>query len=440
LFLLKSSFAVGLGLGISSYFFFVCLLLLGAPNLFCVATEISVLTSLIALILYSIMRSNNKASVFERKYSNVPKKSYSLLFGGFWIVFILAITVFIFRSLTDPHGSWDAWAIWNMRARFIFRGGDKWTEAFSSIYSWSHPDYPLLIPGNIARIWNYMGSETPVAPVSIALLFTLSTVTLTVSSISHIRSHSQGFLAGLVLLGIGDFTRCGADQCADVPFGFFVLATLVLFFLYERVPEGGFRFVVLSGIMAGFSAWTKNEGLLLITSVIIAHFIIAFPMKGWKTYVLELTSFMAGLLPILIVIGYFKILIAPPNDLFAGQGVKLTIQRLGDFSRYLAVGSSFIAAFFEIVQVRIVILPICLLFLGLSCPKQYRLSIYISLIVLFIMLLGYFMVYIVTPRDLVWHLRTSLRRLFLQLLPTVIFIFFVLVNTPEEIQTNRSNR
>lgn len=81
----------------------------------------------------------------------------------------------------------------------------------------------------------------------------------------------------------------------------------------------------------------------------------------------------------------------------------------------------------------------CLLFLGLSYPEQYKISIYISSIVLLLMLMGYFMVYIISPHDLVWHLNTSLERLFLQLLPSAIFIFFVLLTTPEEMQINKSN-
>lgn len=240
-------------------------------------------------------------------------------------------------------------------------------------------------------------------------------------------------------LGITSFTCHGAQQCADVPFGFYVLATLVSFFLHDKVPERSLQLIFLSGIMAGFSAWTKNEGFLLIISVIIAHFIIVVPIKGWKTYAAEIVSFMAGLFPILIIIAYFKIQLAPPNDLFSGQGVKLIIDRLADFSRYLIVGKSFITTFFEIIKGRIIIFPICLLFLGLSYPEQYKISIYISSIVLLLMLMGYFMVYIISPHDLVWHLSSSLERLFLQLLPSAIFIFFVLLTTPEEMQINKSN-
>ena len=40
-------------------------------------------------------------------------------------------------------------------------------------------------------------------------------------------------------------------------------------------------------------------------------------------------------------------------------------------------------------------------------------------------LAGYFFIYLITPRDIYWHLRFSLNRLFLQLWPSAIFLFFV---------------
>ena len=47
-----------------------------------------------------------------------------------------------------------------MHARFLFRGGDHWREAFASGLDWSHWDYPLLLPLSIARGWRYMGGES----------------------------------------------------------------------------------------------------------------------------------------------------------------------------------------------------------------------------------------------------------------------------------------
>jgi hypothetical protein len=46
-------------------------------------------------------------------------------------------------------------------------------------------------------------------------------------------------------------------------------------------------------------------------------------------------------------------------------------------------------------------------------------------------LAGYFFVYVMTPLDLGYHLATSLNRFFLQLWPSVIFLFFMTAGAPE---------
>jgi len=48
-----------------------------------------------------------------------------------------------------------------------------------------------------------------------------------------------------------------------------------------------------------------------------------------------------------------------------------------------------------------------------------------AIITLALTLAGYFAIYLITPYDLYWHLRFSLNRLFLQLWPSAIFIFFL---------------
>jgi hypothetical protein len=61
-----------------------------------------------------------------------------------------------------------------------------------------------------------------------------------------------------------------------------------------------------------------------------------------------------------------------------------------------------------------------------------------SLFSVFFMLGGYFMIYLITPLNLQWHIETSIWRLFLQLWPTIIFSFFLMVATPEELFLKKS--
>jgi hypothetical protein len=48
------------------------------------------------------------------------------------------------------------------------------------------------------------------------------------------------------------------------------------------------------------------------------------------------------------------------------------------------------------------------------------------------MLASYFWVYLTTPHELTFHVTESINRLYLQLYPLFLFIYFLLLPTPEE--------
>jgi hypothetical protein len=134
----------------------------------------------------------------------------------------------------------------------------------------------------------------------------------------------------------------------------------------------------------------------------------------------------------LAALAYFKLSLAPANDLIAGQGMAVTMDRMLDLPRYLQVAKGFLAAFFDFLKGRIVLFPACVVLLGWSYNECYLRSCAVSAISLLSMAAGYFVIYVATPHDLAWHLDTSLKRLFLQLFPSVLLVFFVLLSTPEE--------
>ncbi|MBN1518282.1 glycosyltransferase family 39 protein [Candidatus Sumerlaeota bacterium] len=348
-------------------------------------------------------------------------------------MFVLSISAYGLIAFNQPHGDWDAWGIWNMRARFIFRGGEDWTGAFSGTLRWSHPDYPLLIPDNVARIWAYLGRDSVSAPIAIAFLFTFGTLALLAGSVASLRSRNQGLLAGLTLMCFASFIRYGAGQCADIPLGFYYLATLVPLHLADQEPDQKSRYLFLAGAMAGCSVWTKNEGVVFIVAMMLAHFAGAAINRGWRAYPRELLALIAGLAPVLIVLAAFKLRFPFPNHMTAGQLPAIYLERILDASRYLAIAKSFLITLLKIAQGAILIFPLAGLMLGFSWRQSSKKSGCISLIALALTLAGYFAAYLVSPHDLDWHLRTSNDRLFMQLLPGALFVFFILLRTPEEI-------
>src|SRR5258708_10695835 len=128
--------------------------------------------------------------------------------------------------MNKPHGDWDAWSIWNLRARFFVRGGQFWKDAFSSQLAWSHPDYPLLLPGIVAMLWTLAHTESAAAPIGVAFLFGLGTAGILTATLGILRGKAQAFIGGILLNGTGSFPENAAHQYPHIPLSLALLAHL----------------------------------------------------------------------------------------------------------------------------------------------------------------------------------------------------------------------
>lgn len=420
----------GLGLGILSIFLFIWLLVFGAEYREFLLFENTLLIFLIALFFYAIKKGKIVFNNDTHPKGPVDLTFFKNLSKIFYILIVFSLASFALRSVREPHGAWDALAIWNLHARFIFSGEESWRSLFSNLLDWSHPDYPLLLPLGIVNGWIRVGFESTTVPALFAFLFTFSIVLLLWSSIKILRTESQGVLAGLAILGTSAFITLGAAQYADVPISFFLLSTLVLLVFFDK--SGNHKLLVLAGFMAGLSVWTKNEGWVLILSLIAARVFTFASPRRWIDIICEMLYFAVGLAPVLMVVIYFKLNLAPQNDLLSAQGAE-TILKLTDFSRYVQVIKSYFLTSIKFTN-SLVSLPLLIFYRYLiGTDKNNKASSIFILYSLLFILMGYFFVYISTPKDLVWHLNSSLNRLFLQLWPSFIFYFFLIVKTPEQI-------
>jgi 4-amino-4-deoxy-L-arabinose transferase-like glycosyltransferase len=329
-----------------------------------------------------------------------------------------------------------------MRARFLFRGADQWSDAFSGLLgSWTHADYPLLLPASIARGWSFVGSDTTAVPVLVAGLFTFAIAWLLLASLSSLRSRGQGLVAAAVVLGWHELVMQGTWQYADVPLAFFILASVVAIALAGTVTDGRDRFLVLAGIMAGLAAWTKNEGLLFLLAFFVAHFAVTAHRRGWRKSLGATGSMLLGLAPILALVVWFKWGIAPSNDLIASLDLSTTLGRLTDMSRYGTVLAGFAIRLSRLGGWLVsapVALALYMLAVGVKLGERERPAVATAALAVGLTLAGYFFVFVITPHDLGWHVATSLHRLFLHAWPSLLFIFFLFARVPEEALTSPS--
>jgi hypothetical protein len=316
---------------------------------------------------------------------------------------VLMLVSFFTITHVNPHGAWDAWSIWNLRAKYLAGGEASWRYAVSQDIILQHPDYPLLTSSVIAHAWTSAHSSSTTVPAAVALLFMLATVLVLVAGLIWLRGIMPGLCAGAVLLAAPAWVKWGAAQYADVPLGLYFLVTLALL----STGRNDSRFALLAGVTASLSAWTKDEGLMF-TGVCLVVTLVLF---GAKRALMILT----GALPVLLFLVFFKLRIAPGVDAMWRQGAGVMLAKLSAGDRYATIVAQFAKEAGAVPE--LFILPLFGVALGFK-PNRAAVACFA---VVGLMVVGFFGGYLVTPYPLEWHLQSSLDRLYIQLLPGFLF-------------------
>jgi hypothetical protein len=399
-----------IGAGITSIVFFLCRLLLPGLPVLPMLIEIA----LAAGLGFEIYRTRSQAEITGPAKSGVWNAPLALL-----LIVVLGIGAVAMTSFweANPQGNWDAWAIWNLRARFLASGGNLPVRAWSPLLS-GHPEYPLLVPGFVARCWSYSGSTSPIAPAATGYVLFLALVAIGTGGIAALEGGSLGLLFGLALASSPFLLHEVPAQYSDIPLACFFGGTLVLMLLERPLA---------AGLLAGLASWTKDEGLLFLAVFLAAMAIARRRQFLWA---------FAGAIPAGALMLIFKLVLArgtasllTRNVQGVGPGSKLM-----DPGRYVTVIAAGVEQLWNMSSAGFhPILPLIVLGLALKFKANWRRDVLPAGTVTAAMLVGYFFVYIVTPYDLDWHLQSSLNRLAVQLWPILLITLFAGLRAPEQL-------
>jgi hypothetical protein len=420
--ILQLSLGTGLGLGLSSLLYYVYLTFLaGSPYFLYVE-----LAFFLAILTLAYLK-HKKTSHVSSPRLKVSSLQIAILTIGLFVSAVSFLGL-VNYSRQRAYGDWDAWMIYNRSARFIYRGGEAWQDAFSSDMNLVfHADYPPLLALNIASRWEMLGTETTSVPMILGFLFTLASFGLCFSALANFKSVGQAALGLILLGGVQFFSSEGGRQTADVPLAFFMLASVVFLFFNYREKHG--IFMAFAGFMAGLAAWTKNEGLLFVA----ASAGILFLMALWKRSFWDLLFYFAGVLLPLVLLIHFKTQVAPSSE-FADGGLGILLQKLTDPSRHGLIFNSFKGFFLHQggwfnVGIYLILGGYYLLFRSRTSDNSD--GILVSLAILTMQFIGYYLFYLISPYDLNWHIGYSLNRLFVHVYPAVVFVVLSASQTPE---------
>jgi len=396
------AFAPLTGLGICSFIVF----LFRRPM-------VSVEAMLLAVLLFSWFRTHGMPRI--RRWREIHSWRVSMLALIFAVVAAWSLESSIVHVERVPNGGMDGWAIWNSHAKYMAAGGKTWMLDIQNTF---HPDYPLLLPGVLVHAWRFIGNNSPDVAGYLGILFELTAIAVLAATLIKLRSPVIGFLMALVLIGTPAYVLHATSEYADVPLSAYVVGTIALICLYESDESRPLGLVALAGFMAGCAAWTKNEGVCfaLSTAAILCLPVFRPRSAAWR----RIAGFAAGLALPLAAIAYFKLRIAPPNDLFDNRNSADLLAKISDSSRYVIILRSYIRTGWTFGGwVFNPVLPM-VAFLGLfgidrSVLRRFGWRAGVAIVTM--LMASYFAIYVITPLELNDHLASSLNRLMMHVWP-----------------------
>jgi hypothetical protein len=419
--------ALGAGLGIAlfSALRYWCLVASVPPSL-CNTIEI-VLSTIALFVCVRLGRSHQGDSIDPVPADTAYRPGRVIL--AILLLLQASMTLQVFQKAAEdvPFGLWDAWAFWNVRARALSL--PEWQRAFDG--SIRHPDYPLLVPLTVVRGWDWTGNTGDEVPYAVAVVFFLITVSLLFALLRALRGTSSGLMAVAVCLSTAPVMVWAASQQADIPLAFYFLGTLGCMACALDQPRYSHRWLALLGLTLSAAAWTKNEGLawavigIVTTSTVLL--LRRLPRRGFLW-------FAAGLAPLGVTLAVFELAHAGPNDLVADQSGEGALAKLTDFGRHRLIWEYFL----DNVPAWVIGLAIYALLLGRRRSSFTAASLWMP-VQLAGIAIAYYLVYLLTPHDLNWHLRTSIDRLIVQVWPGFLFVSFFFLRTPEELLATRAS-
>lgn len=347
--------------------------------------------------------------------------------GGLLLVAAAAALVQAVHGVAAPHGNWDALAIWNMHARFIFRDASRALLYLDGGMQWTHPEYPLLLPSLIARGWTLNGGQSQLIPWLLGQVQVLSAAALLYGRLAHQAGGSrlQARLALLALLGTPMVLISSGSQYADMMLACLVLVAATAFLTWlERADN---RWLALAGAAAGLGAGTKIEGYMLVAALTSACLAAVIKARRGRPALPALAWLGAGLGPGLAGELLFRLVASSRLPHRPQYGWRQVSARLLKPGRYLTTGMRFASEPLRLGKWSLMPLLLLLYPLATGLSRERRLGPAMGAGGLVLLMLAlYFGIYIALPGDLGWYLNMSLERLMLHSFPAFILVSFSL--------------
>jgi hypothetical protein len=430
LFWFKFFAGLPLGICVSSVASFAALCIFGMLSW--IALLLSVLFCCLIACFWSRMRVMvNSAARTEEGSGEQNRRFQKVLTVLVFVVGTCCICTFISEALIHPHGGYDAQTIWNLHARFLYRGGLDWHRGFTAAVIWDKPDYPLLLPIFIAQLWLFLANDAAFVSAAVAFIFTTCTIAVLYFGLALSTNRGSATFALLTLLvSPYFFGLCGPSQLADVPISFFLLSATVFLSLADKAKNGSLLFC-LAGICLASAIWTKNDGVVFAGAFFLSRTLILL-RKGPASWFKNCLQIVAGMMPVTLATIFWKVRFAPVSQRFSSQSFETISSNLLNVSRHVQVGKTLLVETIYFGGWSVSMIFLCVAYklcMNRQLTEGERLFSNTIGIALLITYLAYYPIFMLSYVQLDMDMASTLPRLLIQIYPSFLYwLFFTTVD------------
>ena len=325
--------------------------------------------------------------------------------------FHLKITLIILMIIVlgNPTHAWDAWAIWLFHAKRIFfeQSIIAQLDGYAII---GHNDYPVIAPAFAASLATLIGGWNNIFPKLAFLLMYFPPLILSIK-IFNVRYHLLFLILILYILNL-QFILGLADGLVAI---YFTLSSYLIYDIFVNKQNSFFCLLITFCFLIILSS-LKNEGLVMVIILLSILIIINISKKEILQNYKKIIFLLFSLIPILI----WKITCINYNV----NNDIINYNALNSLKNMIFNYSSFKLIFKFLILDTKFIISIIFILLAFNFTKNKRIF-YFSLLVGMSYIFSLFIVYLITPYDLEWHLSSSASRVIIS--PAFLFSFFGLL-------------
>ena len=347
-----------------------------------------------------------------------PKSRWEFI-SAYLLAFLLLIPCLYVAvgTIGLPLHNIDTLAIWGLKSKVLYANSIMNSSYFYDLSkSYSHLDYPLLLPFLTAGMYAATGSMKEAAGNTLHLFFFISFILLIYSALRKILSHNQSLVLVLIYFLNVPLLLHSMSGLADLILMFYYVGSV--FFLISWIESNKKSDLFVAIFMNILLLFTKNEGFALafINLVVICVWTIWNKkwerFKGLGTYA---SIFLGINLPWLI----FRATIPKTHENYLGQ-LKLSIF-IENLDRIPSIISAFITSIFNIhIWGGLWILLFVSAVVGYTANRLLAAKLLWTLLLLH--LATYFLIFIITPWNVYELLSFKTYPLLLQASPLTLFL------------------